>query len=226
MPTEERIWTTDKNCEVYIDGKYKAVVRIMDGFDYYEDFDPRFDGNIWKFCIRKHRDYIFPNELNFDFDAYDEDEINTPENYYIFPLDCYIHSWVAFSLHWEGMQCRWDTSHNCWFIAVPKKYNRYDLKEISETKWKEWTDHYDPIELSLAEAEKIARQELDTYNQYLRWEIYEYEVLEKVLWTSETGEVKYEYETIDSVWWYFDIDSCKEDAVDIIIHRKNEDEKF
>jgi hypothetical protein len=46
MPTEERVWTTDKNCEVYYDGKYKAVVRIMDDFDYYEDFDPRFNSNI------------------------------------------------------------------------------------------------------------------------------------------------------------------------------------
>lgn len=46
MSTEERVWTTDKNCEVYMDGKYKAVVRIMDGFDYYEDFDPRLNSNI------------------------------------------------------------------------------------------------------------------------------------------------------------------------------------
>ena len=223
MQTEERVWTTDKNCEVYIDGKYKAVVRIMDGFDYYEDLDPRFNSNIWKFCVRKNRDYTFPNELDFDFDAYDEDEIETPENYYIFPLDCYIHGWVAFSLHWEGMQCRFDTANNCWFIAVPKKYNRYDLEEISKTKWKEWTDHYDPAELSRTEAKDIAREELNTYNQYLRWEIYEYIIYEKVKWTSEYGDERYEWECEDSSCWYWDEESTKEEAIESILSLNNKD---
>lgn len=220
MPTEERVWTTDKNCEVYYDGKYKAVVRIMDDFDYYEDFDPRLDSNIWKFCIRKHRDYTFHNELNFDFDSEEEDSrIN---KYRTFPLDCYIHSWVVFSLHWEGMQCRWDTAHNCWFIAVPKKYNRYDLQEISVTPWKKWTGNYDPEELSRTEAEKIARQELDTYNQYLSWEIYEYEVYEKVKWTSEYGDEEYEWEYKDSTGWYWDEESAKEDAIYYLEHYKKD----
>lgn len=219
MPTEERVWTTDKNySEVYMDGKYKAVVKIMDGFDYYEDFDPRLDGNIWKFCVRKHRDYTFPNELDYDFDGEEED--SRIDKYRTFPLDCYIHSWVAFSLHWEGMQCRFDTSHNCWFIAVPKKYNRYDLEEISKTPRKEWTDHYDPKELSRTEAKEIAREELERYNQYLRWEIYEYAVYEKVKWTSEYGDERYEWEFADGVTWYWDEEAAKQDAIDCLEHCK------
>lgn len=200
MP-EERVWFYDdhKYQEVYNDGKYQATVSIDEWAEWY---DPRTEqDNIGKICIRKHRDYTFPNELDFDFDAYDEDEIKMPENYYIFWLDCYNNGQIVFSFTGQWMQCRRDTSRWCGFIAVPKEYKESEAKEI-------------------------AGQELKEFNQYNNWEIYGYTVYQKVLWTSETGEEKYEYEVLDSVWWYFDVDSCKEDAVDIIIHRKNEDEKF
>ena len=193
-----------------------------------EWYDPRTEqDNIGKICIRKHRDYRFPNELDFDFDAYDEDEIKMPENYYIFRLDCYNHWQIVFSFTGQWMQCRRDTSRWCGFIAVPKKYNAYDLKEISVTPYKkELWEKYEVVELTESRAREIAEEELKEFNQYNNWEIYGYTVYQKVLWTSETWEEKYEYEVIDSAWWYFDIDLCKEDAVDIIIHRKNEDEKF
>ena len=227
MPTEERVWFYDdhKYQEVYNDGKYQATVSIDEWAEWY---DPRTEqDNIGKICIRKHRDYRFPNELDFDFDAYDEDEIKTPENYYIFWLDCYNHWQIIFSFTGQWMQCRRDTSRWCGFIAVPKKYNAYDLKEISVTPYKkELWEKYEVVELTESQAREIAKEELKEFNQYNNWEIYGYTVYQKVLWTSETWEEKYEYEVIDSVWWYFDMDLCKEGAVDIIIHRKNEDEKF
>ena len=221
MATEERVWFYDdhKYQEVYNDGKYQATVSIDEWAQWY---DPRTEqDNIGKICIRKHRDYRFPNELDFDFDAYDEDEIKIPENYYIFRLDCYEHGWIVFSFTGQWMQCRRDTSRWCGFIAVPK------LKEISVTPFKkELWEKYEEVELTESQAREIAEQELKEFNQYNNWEIYGYTVYQKVFWKSERWEEKYEYEVIDSAWWYFDVDSCKEDAVDIIIHRKNEDEKF
>lgn len=221
MPTKERVRTYDdhKYQEVYNDGKYQATVSIDEWAEWY---DPRTEqDNIWKICIRKHRDYRFPNELDFDFDAYDEDEISIPENYYIFRLDCYEHGWIVFSFTGQWTQCRRDTSRWCGFIAVPK------LKEISVTPFKkELWEKYEEVELTESQAREIAEQELKEFNQYNNWEIYGYTVYQKVFWKSERWEEKYEYEVIDSAWWYFDVDSCKEDAVDIIIHRKNEDEKF
>lgn len=43
-------------------------------------------------CIREHRHYIFPNELDYDFDSAAEDADKLYDQYYIFELDCYIHS--------------------------------------------------------------------------------------------------------------------------------------
>lgn len=202
MATEERVWFYDdhKYQEVYNDGKYQATVSIDEWAEWY---DPRTEqDNIGKICIRKHRDYRFPNELDFDFDAYDEDEIKIPENYYIFRLDCYEHGQIVFSFAGEWMQCRRDTTNHCGFIAVPIEWRTRD------------------------EAREIAKQELKEFNQYNNWEIYGYTVYQKVLWTSETWEEKYEYETLDSCGWYFSIEEAKSDAEDYIIHRKNEDEKF
>lgn len=203
MSTEEWVWFYDdhKYQEVYNDGKYQATVSIDEWAEWY---DPRTEqDNIGKICIRKHRDYRFPNELDFDFDAYDEDEIKIPEkNYYIFRLDCYNHGQIVFSFTGEGMQCRRDTSRWCGFIAVPIEWRTRD------------------------EAREIAEQELKEFNQYNNWEIYGYTVYQKVLWTSETWEEKYEYETLDSCGWYFSIKEAKSDAEDYINHRKNEDEKF
>lgn len=227
MSTEERVWFYDdhKYQEVYNDGKYQATVSIDEWAEWY---DPRTEyDNIGKICIRKHRDYRFPNELDFDFNAYDEDEIKMPEKYYIFRLDCYEHGQIVFSFAGEGMQCRWDTTNHCWFIAVPKKYNAYDLKEISVTPYKkELWEKYEVVELTESEARDIAKQELKEFNQYNNWEIYGYTVYQKVLWASETWEEKYEYETLDSCGWYFSIEDVKSDAEDYINHRKNEDEKF
>lgn len=227
MATEERVWFYDdhKYQEVYNDGKYQATVSIDEWAEWY---DPRTEqDNIGKICIRKHRDYRFPNELDFDFDAYDEDEIKIPEkNYYIFRLDCYNHGQIVFSFTGQWMQCRRDTSRWCGFIAVPKCYNGTDLREIHETKYihEPNTDgNYNPIELTESEAREIAEQELKEFNQYNNWEIYGYTVYQKVLWTSETWEEKYEYEVLDSVWWYFDVDSCKEEAIETINAYKKEE---
>ena len=59
--------------------------------------DPREWDNLGKLCLRKHRRYNFPNELEFDFDdGYEEDTVEKrlkelEKTYFIFRLDCYEH---------------------------------------------------------------------------------------------------------------------------------------
>jgi hypothetical protein len=163
---------------------------------WYEDDSesPREWDNTWKLCIRKHRNYNFPNELNFDFETDEDDDLLSERlkaiwfSYHIFRLDCYEHSWISFSLAWQGMQCRFDTSNNCGFIAIPKK-----------------DDSNPSIENTYDDAKKIAESEIKIYNQYLNWEIYRYITEKPVKWTSEDGQEKIEREFEDWCGGYYDI---------------------
>lgn len=226
---KDKVWTYDSNNyqEVYFDWKYKAVVKIQ---EYADGPDPRNDwDNIGKLCIREHRNYTFPNELNFRWDYYDNDWEDScgdkvenqfekiAENYYIFWIDMYDHSWIVFSMLWEGTNCRFDTSRWIGFRAIPKKYNWYDLKEIHETKYKpEDEGKYTLVELTLKDAEEIARGELKDWNQWCSWEIYEYSVYKKTRWTSEDWDVKETWDYEEGCSWYYDQDQAKDEAVSMI----------
>lgn len=173
--------------------------------------DPREWDNTGFLCIRKHRNYKFPNELDFDFDNYDDvhfaiksgeklddyDKENyaifetLEHNHYIFWLDSYEHSWISFSLAWGGMQCKRDTSNNCWFIAVPKR-DKLPNEDIWTTRTEE-------------EAKNIALNEIDTRNKYLNGEMYGYQIMKPVKRTNEEGREKIEWEFEESCYWYYDI---------------------
>lgn len=135
-----------------------------------------------KMCIREHRHYSFPNELDINFEALEDNDfygtdkswkkISVAKNekekfkgYHVFEMDCYIHSWVAFSLSGHGMQCRFDTSSNCWYFCVPKTYEdgmiTYSMAKISKKK-----------------AIEIAKKEIEIYNQYINWEVYWFKLMQ------------------------------------------------
>jgi len=162
--------------------------------------DPREWDNIWKLCIREHRNYDFPNELNFDFSLTVNEKgfigwEKELEDYYIFALDCYEHSWISFSLSWQGMQCQFDTSKDCGFIAIPKEFEGIKYTEI--------------------EAQKIAEDEIKTFNKYMNWETY-WRVLEKkVQWTSEDWRTEDRWEQEDSCRWYFELDDIVNEFKDL-----------
>ena len=231
--TEQKVWTMNKNYEdEYFDWKYKAIVKIQEDSDYP---NPRVDwDNVWKLCIREHRNYTFPNELNFRWDYFDngwEDcmwnkVVNLMEEIqkrcYVFWIDMYEHSGIVFSMLWEGMNCRFDTSRAIGFWAIPKVYNGYDLKEIGVTEYtpEDW-DKYMPIKVSYEEAEEIARQELKDWNQWCSGEIYEYSVYKLTTWTSEDWDVKETWDYVEGCGWYYDKDYAQDEAVSMIEYLKN-----
>lgn len=189
-----------------IQWQYPHIQRIQLSDDKYVDInydefwdDPREWGQSTKMCIRKHRNYTFPNELDYNFDCADDDtiygtredwtEFTVAENeedklkwYHVFSLDCYEHWQISFSLSWTWMQCRWDTSKDCWFIAVP----------ISQ-----YPDSWD--------ARSIAKQDIKIYNQYLNGEVYWFQYCQ----TFPSHEIDWRtYQTeddiIDSCYWFYD----------------------
>lgn len=166
--------------------------------------DPREWDNVWNICVREHRHYKFPNELDYDFDSAAEDAEKLYEQYYIFELDCYIHSWVSFSLAWRWMQCKFDTSKDCWFIAIPKEINSYDQRAWAmSTNQDKWTKQI----YTEKEAMDVAEDEIKIYNQYLNWEVYAYSIEEPVIWSATNKEwvvlQKTSWEHIDWCWGYY-----------------------
>lgn len=121
-------------------------------------------------CIREHRRYDFPNELDFDFDDFDEWDIELPkleENQKLFWLDCYEHSGISFSLAGTGRQCRFDTSSKCGFI--------------------------------IAESEEVAKQEIERYNQYLNGECYMVDVSERSVIEKDWKVFYSDWEWVDAM---------------------------
>ena len=70
------------------------------------------------FLIKKHREYEFPNDLNFDFN---EDVFEKyGEKHDIYSLNCYIHSDVHFYIKWTQATEMFDTSKDVGYVLVPK----------------------------------------------------------------------------------------------------------
>jgi len=102
------------------------------------------DTEITALCIREHRRYTFPNDLDFDFDNFDDwwqskEFEDLKVKYYIFTVDMYEHWGIVFSLSWDWMQCRFDTSSDCWFIAISKKYySKEDARKVAKSELEEY----------------------------------------------------------------------------------------
>lgn len=168
----------------------------------YDDFaeSPRHNDNIWYMDIRDHRRYNFPKELSIAWDEWEEtanELIELEKNFYVFPIDCYEHSGISFSLSGTGMQCQFDTSKSVGIIAIPRVYNGYDIKEWNRSKTR---DNPQATQVTLTEEQvnTIATEELNEYNQYLNGEVYRFTLLDE------------EGDEIDSCWGFYDIDDIRD----------------
>lgn len=178
--------------------------RLVISFDECSESPRNFDEDSF-LCMRKHRNYDFPNELEYDFNDLDDGWMDWVEmskilkENYVFWIDCYEHSWIVFSLSWEWMQCKFDTSKYCGFMAVKKEL--YKTEE---------------------EAKKRAKEQLSIYNKRISWEVYEYLIEKSVEWKTDDWRTKIEWEpdyysddSIYSCWWYYDIKYILEEFKDL-----------
>ncbi len=176
------------------------------------DIDPR-EFQISKLCIKDHRRYNFPNELNINFN---EDDLYL-DNYYVYELDFYEHSWIEFSISWRWMQCKFDTSKNCWIIAIPKSYNDYDWNEWSISKNK---DKWKEIFIDEQTADKMVDDDIEEYNNYLAWEVYEILEQEIEVYTSANWNTIEQWNTTESIlpiYWYDNVKKIMEGEYQIIL---------
>lgn len=125
----------------------------------------------------ENRIYNFANELSIDFG----EEVHL-EEYHVFNLDMYEHSSIHFSITWTGTHCRFDTSNNIWFIAVPKSI----YPDEEEARW-------------------VAETEIEVYNKYVNWYVYYWREERKELRTNSPWQTRSTWEYADSCGWYYDI---------------------
>lgn len=176
--------------------------RVEIDYDHFAE-SPR-EYSEWSYlCIRKHRNYTFPNELDFDFEWVDSMDMLTEEEDNILPMN----------------NDRWD--------LIERRVND-KLIELAEAeakeKWLElfWLDCYEHSGISfslagegmqcrfdtsgkcgfiIAESEEQARAEIKEYNQYINWECYWVDVSSRDI--IEKGD-----KTFYSDWEFIDSMSC------------------
>ena len=178
MFTTQELLSRDKN--------FKLTVGVME--DGFMD-SPRGYDDMVEFTTREHRYYDLPKEFNFDWDAYDEWDMEEIEemdkNYHIFFLDCYQHSNMVWSLAGEGTQCQFDTSRRAWLMRVRKD-------KVGDRN----------------DALNLVKDAIDLYNKRLNGEIYEWRIDRLVKWTSQDWREKEEREYYDGCSWYYDEDEA------------------
>lgn len=165
---------------------------------YYERAD--FKNDDIKIEIMQHKRYIFQNDLNldwWDWENFDKQMKEIEQKYYFFTLDMFEHWNVCFSLVLDRKDIwyyEFDRSRNIWIIAVSKELAKNDKEAI-----------------------ELARNEIEKYNSYLNWYIFDFSIDEKELYYSkDLSKSIYNYDFYDSCGWFLDFDDAKNEALSSI----------
>jgi hypothetical protein len=170
--------------------------------------DPRADDNIAK-MVCFHGRYKLGDEHDYnhnDYSGWEEMKnaiIKNEDVLHILPLYLYDHSGITIST--SSFNDRWD-SGQIGFVYVTKKSVRedYGVKRISPKVSEK--------------ALKVLEGEVETYDQYLRGDVYGYEV-----YKVKTCELGHEHEEeMDSCWGYYGKECCMEEAESIVKHYMKE----
>jgi hypothetical protein len=145
--------------------------------------------------ICRHRNYILGDEqLSRDFEGSFEDLkdhlIKERGAVVILPLRLYDHSGISISVSSEyPYNCRWDSSKVGYIFATAEAIKKeFSVKKIT-AKLK-------------AKVEAILKQEVETYDQYLRGEVYGFEVV-----TTKTCNLGHSHEEqLNSCFGFFGSD--------------------
>ena len=136
--------------------------------------------NDWsKLCIREHRRSNFPNELGFS--ECDFENIEKIAN---------IAKENGLTLFW--LDC-YEHSNIYFSLAGTGTQCRFDTSN--------------KCGFILAESEEVAKQEIETYNSWLNWEVYEYIIEEREVIEKEWKTFYTDWEFIDSCGGFYDWES-------------------
>jgi hypothetical protein len=139
-----------------------------------------------------HGRYNLGDKHSYDKRSELKNDIMENENVHtILPLYLYDHSGITISTSPFG--CKWDTTQ-VGFIFVSKE--KVKSEGIDETRVEEYLEN-----------------EVKTYDQYLRGDVYGYEIVKVT--TCDLGH-KHE-EVIESSYGYYDEDECMENGVDYLV---------
>ena len=156
-----------------------------------EPMNPREDYDNFGKMICFHRDYNLGDKHNYEenmFNNLDEIEAQLIDDYkpaVILPLYLYDHSGLTIST--GPFDCRWD-SGKVGFILVSRK------DALKEFGGKRLTKNIKD------KCEKLLQGEVETYDQYLRNDVYGYKIIDKR-----------DDEDLDSCWGFFGISYAKEE---------------
>ena len=106
------------------------------------------------FLVYNHRQFTVKRKGFEPQDIY-ESGLAYEEEYWIFPVEAYIHSGVSLSLFSGSKQCRWDSSVSGYILASKDEFKTPE------------------------EAELRAEGLIETWNQYLDGSIYGFEVIKE-----------------------------------------------
>jgi hypothetical protein len=172
-------------------------------------FSPREDENLSKMvCFHNRYNLGDKNDYNSnDYSSWTEmkDAIIENENpVVILPLYLYDHSGITIST--SPFNCHWDSGQIGWVFVTEK---------TAKDNYGEITDEI------LDRITKTLLNEVETYDQYLRGEVYGYNI-SKIEVCNKGCEHK---EELDSCWGFYGHDYCMEEAKGIVMYyNKNKEE--
>ena len=194
---------------------YKGYRIRIEQDDNYESPDMWGDNEL--FLVYDHRQFTVKRK---DFEPQDiyENGLAYEKNYWIFPVEAYIHSGVHLSLFNGTKQCRWDSSVSGYILASKEEFEGLETAKI------------------------VAEGLIETWNQYLSGDVWgfiiekpnEYYTISKKKISSiltaddynndmipldsfiKTSNLDHDYEEIDSCWGFYGQEECIEEAKSII----------
>lgn len=176
--------------------------------EFFKDFSIGKDGDDWVILDASEEEYTLnyhstekeaEEELELIIEDFKNDWISEyasnsdllniiSENAVILPLYLYDHSGIT--MNTTGFSCQWDSGQVGWIYAtyddVKEEYGKIDSEK----------------------AKKLLESEVETYDQYIKGEVYGY-VLEKKIVCECCDNVEYEH--IDSCWGFYGLEYLEEE---------------
>jgi hypothetical protein len=184
-------------------GKYRIDIE-----PYIDPESPREDDNLGT-MICFHSRYNLGDKHNYDHRDYNGWEemkyaiIKKDDVAIILPLYLYDHSGIT--MNTTGFSCRWDSGQVGFiFISKEKIREEYGVKKITKKL--------------IEKIKTYLINEVNTYDQYLRGDVYGFRITE----LDENGE---DVKEVDSCWGYYGIDFSMEEAESVANHMIKNDKQ-